>query len=82
MKQQTPMQKLIDWATENAFNVTAEDGTTYIAIDAEEMRLNYDMWLLEEKEQIINARRDGFRTMTLGEGLTHEEYYYEKYKIK
>lgn len=51
----TVLQELIQWTIENAFNVEAQDGTTYIAIDHEEMRNKFDEWLNKEKEQIIQA---------------------------
>jgi 23S rRNA maturation-related 3'-5' exoribonuclease YhaM len=51
----TVLQELIQWTIENAFNVEAQDGTTYIAIDHEEMRNKFDGWLEKEKEQIIQA---------------------------
>jgi hypothetical protein len=47
----TAVQEIIQWTIENAFNVTAEDGTKYIAIDHEEMRENFDKWLEKEKKQ-------------------------------
>jgi len=51
----TVLQDIIQWTIENAFNVEAQDGTTYIAIDHEEMRTKFDEWLEKEQKQIINA---------------------------
>lgn len=51
----TVLQELIQWTIENAFNVESQDGTTYIAIDHEEMRAKFDEWLEKEKKQVINA---------------------------
>ena len=50
----TVLQELIQWTIENAFNVEAQDGTNYIAIDLEEMRTKFDEWLQRDKQQSIN----------------------------
>lgn len=52
---QTALTKLIKWTIENAFNITAQDGTKYIAIDHEELRENFDYWLKLERGQIQDA---------------------------
>lgn len=51
----TVLQELIQWTIENAFNVEAQDGTNYIAIDYEEMRTKFDTWLEKEKKQVSNS---------------------------
>jgi hypothetical protein len=51
---QTVLQELIKWTLENAFSVTAEDGTSIIAIDHEEMRDKFNEWLKKEEEQMID----------------------------
>ena len=51
----TVLQELIQWTIENAFNIEAQDGTNYIVIDHEEMRIKFDEWLEKEKKQVINA---------------------------
>lgn len=49
----TAMQELIQWTIENAENITAANGNTYIAIDHEEMRKYFDGWIEKEKQQLI-----------------------------
>jgi len=51
----TVLQEIIQWTIENAFNVEAQDGTTYIVIDYEEMRTKFDEWLEKERKQIANC---------------------------
>ena len=50
----TVLQEIIQWTIENAFNVEAQDGTNYIAIDHEEMRIKFDEWLQKDKQQSID----------------------------
>lgn len=83
----TPIRKMIQWSIENAFNVTAEDGTTYIATDTEEMRLKFDLWLEEEKEHLVDAYDNGYKACDLDEAMeinktmfSGERYYNQKYK--
>lgn len=73
----TAMQELIQWTIENAFNVEAQDGTNYIAIDHEEMRTKFDKWLEQEKRQAIN-----FHIETIKQGLIEEgeKKWHEAYK--
>lgn len=59
--QLTAMQELIDWTIKNAFDITGQCGTKYMAIDHEEMRLKFDKWMESEKEQIIIAYLNGNR---------------------
>jgi hypothetical protein len=54
----TVLQEVIQWTLENAFNVEAQDGTNYIAIDHEEMRTKFDEWLEKERDQIAEAFND------------------------
>jgi hypothetical protein len=54
----TVLQEVIKWTLENAFNVEAQDGTNYIAIDHEEMRTKFDEWLEKERDQIAEAFND------------------------
>ena len=54
----TVLQEIIQWTIENAFNVEAQDGTNYIAIDHEEMRTKFDEWLKKEREQIAESFND------------------------
>ena len=51
----TALQELIQWTIENAFNIEAQDGTTYIAIDHEEIRTKFEGWLEKERDQIAEA---------------------------
>jgi hypothetical protein len=51
---QTVLQEMIKWTLENTFNVTAEDGTSIIAIDHEEMREKFNEWLKKEEEQMVD----------------------------
>lgn len=53
--EQTALTKLIRWTIENAFNLTGQDGTKYIAIDHEEMREHFEHWLKLERCQIQDA---------------------------
>jgi len=50
----TVLQEIIQWTIENAFNVEAQDGTNYVAIDHEEMRTKFDEWLQKDKHQSID----------------------------
>jgi len=43
------VEEIIQWATENAFNLESQDGTAYIAIDYEEMSAKFAEWLEKEK---------------------------------
>jgi len=76
----TALQELIQWTIENAFNVEAQDGTTYIAIDHEEMRTKFDEWLEEEREQITNAVKYGFKDATsVNPDVSFDLYYDETF---
>jgi hypothetical protein len=76
----TVLQELIQWTIENAFNVEAQDGTTYIAIDHEEMRTKFDEWLEEEREQITNAVKYGFKDATsVNPDVSFDLYYDETF---
>ena len=52
----TIVQEIINWTIKNAFNVEDQDGTKYIVIDHEEMRLHFDNWLEKEKKQIQKSK--------------------------
>ena len=89
-KKLTAVETMINWTIENAFTITGQDGITYIAIDHEDFRKEFDKYLELEKEQIINARQDGHQSTYTGcesgcganfylEG-SNEQYYNETYK--
>ena len=44
---------MIEWCIANAFNIEAQEGTKYVAIDYEEMRENFPKWLEIEKKQNV-----------------------------
>lgn len=69
----TSLQNLIDWTIEHAFNIEGQDGTKYVAIDHEEMRLKFDEWLEKEKQIIIKAYRTGY------DESGHLDYYPDKH---
>jgi hypothetical protein len=79
----TPIQTLIDYCIKNAFNIEGQDGTKYIAIDYDELKLNFDFLLGMEKQIIIDAwndgQSDGNSRLNLNSG---EEYYNENFKNK
>jgi hypothetical protein len=60
----TVLQKVIQWTIENAENIESTNGDNNIVIDHEEMRKNFDDWLEEEKQQIIDAVKYGFKDAT------------------
>jgi len=74
----TVLQELIQWTIENAFNVEAQDGTTYIAIDHEEMRTKFDEWLEKEREQITNSVKYGFKDATCTNPDVSFDLYYNE----
>jgi hypothetical protein len=45
----TPIKTVIEWVTNNAFNIEGQCGTKYVVIDAEEMQKEFDKWLEMEK---------------------------------
>lgn len=69
----TSLQDLIQWTLENAFNIEGQDGTLYVTIDHEEMRLKFDEWLEKEKQIIVTAYKTGY----LESG--HLDYYPDKH---
>lgn len=70
---QTVLQELIQWCTENAFNIEGQDGTKYLAIDYEDMRQLFDSLLAKERQQIIDAYTVGQQGIieVLGNELSH-----------
>jgi len=64
----TVLQELIQWTIENAFNIEAQDGTTYIAIDHEEMRTKFDEWLKRDKQQSIDYHTGVVKAGLIAEG--------------
>ena len=72
----TVLQELIQWTIENAFNVEAQDGTHYIAIDHEEMRTKFEEWLQKEREQITTAVKYGFEDVTCRSTDISFDFYY------
>ena len=76
MSKKTALHELIQWTIENAFNVESQDGTTYIAIDHEEMRTKFDEWLKKERDQIIDAYNDA----SLDGDKIGRVYYYQTFK--
>ena len=75
----TALQEVIQWTIENAFNVQAQDGSNYIAIDHEEMRLKFDEWVKKEREQIAESFNEGYRAGNYDRGTSGIEYYAEKF---
>ena len=72
----TALQEVIQWTIENAFNVQAQDGSNYIAIDHEEMRIKFDEWVKKEREQIAVAFNKGYRAAgNYDRGTSGIEYY-------
>lgn len=63
----TILQEVVQWTIENAFNVTAQDGSTYVAVDHEEMRKMFDEWIERDKQQLID-----FHVSTMRVGLINE----------
>ena len=73
----TVLQKVIQWTIENAENIESTSGTNYIAIDHEEMRKNFDRWLEEEKQQITDAVKYGYKDATCVNPDNSFDVYYE-----
>jgi triosephosphate isomerase len=57
----TVLQKVIQWTIENAKNIENKSGNNYIIVDHKEMKKNFDRWLEEEKQQITDAVKYGFK---------------------
>jgi hypothetical protein len=76
MKMKTALEDLIQWTIENAFNIEGQDGTKYVAIDHEEMRLKFNEWLKKEKQQIEQAFDFGYDR----DDMSGEEYFNNTYK--
>lgn len=74
----TAMQELIQFAIENAFNITDESGVRYVVIDYEEMKLQFDNLLEKEKQQIIEAHNRGQKYYNPGYKPDVSEKYYSK----
>jgi triosephosphate isomerase len=73
----TVLQKVIQWTIENAENIESVSGYTYIVIDHEEMRENFDKWIEEEKQQITDAVKYGFKYATCVNLDNSFDAYYE-----
>jgi hypothetical protein len=74
----TVLQDLIQWTTENAFNIEGQDGEKYIAIDLQEMRQHFAKWLEQEKKQIIDAYEKGSTNKGNAKKYVAEKYIWEE----
>ena len=71
METKTALSDLIQWSIENAFNIEGQDGIKYVALDYEEMCLNFDDWIQKEE----TAKRDFAMQEAIGfTEWTAEEY--------
>jgi len=75
----TVIQEIIQWTIENAFNVEAQDGTSYIVIDHEEIRTKFDEWLQRDKQQSISYHIGVMKIGLIEEG---EKKWTDRYEPK